>query len=219
MNKRDVALKIAHYNESLDKFNWIARWREMIADRAKKVPMLQDRYAVYEHVNSLIGNKPITYLEFGVASGKSMRSWVKLNQHPDSRFVGFDTFEGLPEDWNKTFPKGAFTMHGKPPEIDDTRLHYEIGFFQKTLRPYLEAHRLNENLVIHLDADIYSATLFALTQLDAYMPPGTIIIFDEFQSFIHEFRAWSDYLSAYLREFDLLVLATRGINAAVRITG
>ena len=35
------------------------------------------------------------------------------NSHSDSRFVGFDSFEGLPEDWNSENPKGHFTTQGR----------------------------------------------------------------------------------------------------------
>ena len=122
MNRRAWALRIARYSETFDKLNWIAKWRAMVDARAAEVPMLKDRYALYEHLNKRLGHHPITYLEFGVASGKSMRAWIGQNRHPEFRFFGFDTFEGLPEKWNATFPKGSFSQSGLPPEIHDTRL-------------------------------------------------------------------------------------------------
>lgn len=60
----------------------------------------------------------IDYLEFGVASGCSLRWWVENNKSQKTRFVGFDTFEGLPEDWVYA-KKGAFTTKGKLPDIQD----------------------------------------------------------------------------------------------------
>jgi len=38
-------------------------------------------------------------LEFGVWQGESTRFFAGLNRSPSSRFYGFDSFEGLPEDW------------------------------------------------------------------------------------------------------------------------
>lgn len=216
MNKRDIALRIARYSELLDKMNWLARWRTMLGTR--DVPAVADRYALYEHVQARLGPGPITYLEFGVHTGKSLKAWVRTNRDPASRFVGFDTFTGLPEDWNKTFAKGAFSTNGVPPAIDDDRVSFQIGMFQQTLRPFLQSHRLTGRLVIHLDADLYSATLYPLTQLDAYMPAGTILLFDEFQSYLHEFRAWHDYVSAYGRQWQVLAWANKGVHTALELT-
>src|SRR5262245_52787878 len=71
------------------------RWlREQGADRK---PRFVHRADLYEYVNGIVAG-PVDYLEFGVASGVSFRKWVTINTHPGSRFFGFDTFDGLPED-------------------------------------------------------------------------------------------------------------------------
>ncbi|MDP9040436.1 MAG: hypothetical protein M3N30_00540, partial [Bacteroidota bacterium] len=59
------------------------------------------RYTLYEAVADYykLDRNEVVYLEFGVASGSSFFWWMKKNTHPGSVFRGFDTFEGLPEDW------------------------------------------------------------------------------------------------------------------------
>src|SRR5919108_1860709 len=62
------------------------------AVRARKIEL-------YRYVNDVaLRNVPVDYLEFGVFRGWSMQQWLQINKHPESRFVGFDTFTGLPED-------------------------------------------------------------------------------------------------------------------------
>lgn len=216
MNKRDVALRVARYSELLDKVNWVARWRAMMTETP--VRDVGSRYDLYAHVQSVFGSAPITYLEFGVHTGKSLKAWLATNTHPESRFVGFDTFTGLPEDWNESFQRGAFAMGGKPPPIDDPRVEFHVGLFQETLRPFLKDFRPKGRLVVHLDADLYSATLYVLTQLDAHLPAGTVLVFDEFQSYLHEFRAWHDYISAYGRTWSVIAWARKGVHAAIELT-
>jgi len=53
---------------------------------------------------------PVTYLEFGVASGVSFEWWLNHLKNPESVFLGFDTFEGLPEDWGLFFKKAPWHM-------------------------------------------------------------------------------------------------------------
>ena len=217
MEKRALAVRVARYSQTLDQLNWAARWRAMIKVKHAGAPALPSRYAMYEYINTAVEAEPVIYLEFGVSSGESLRSWIALNTNVASRFVGFDTFLGLPEDWNHKNPQGTFSTNGRPPPIDDRRVSFQVGLFQATLRPFLNEADLDGRLIVHLDADLYSATLFVLTQLDAHMPSGTVLMFDEFQSVIHEFRAWHDYISAYQRKWKLLALANGGAHAAVEL--
>ena len=61
-----------------------------------------DRAEMYRYVHeSCIRADAVDYLEFGVFQGESIRQWAGLNKHKDSRFFGFDSFEGLPEDWEQ----------------------------------------------------------------------------------------------------------------------
>jgi len=175
-------------------------------------PHFPHREAMYAHiVDTYLGDGPVDYLEFGVHKGKSIREWSRLVSDPDSRFVGFDSFEGLPEDWEQVAARvdtDHFNVGGKPPEIDDPRVSFETGWFQDTLPPFLDKFERRDQLVVHCDADIYSSTLFVLTQCDRILRPGTIVMFDEFASVLNEFSALADYCSAYRRDYEVLAHAS-----------
>lgn len=54
------------------------------------------------------------YLEFGVFLGRTINHMAA--QVPAQKFYGFDSFEGLPEEWRAGFPKGAFALP-QPPKV------------------------------------------------------------------------------------------------------
>jgi O-methyltransferase len=139
---------------------------------------------------------PIIYLEFGVADGETFGWWLKKITHPAAKFYGFDTFQGLPEDWG-IHKKGAFSNEGKIPAFDDDRCRLYKGLFQETLPPSLKNFANDQPKLILLDADLYSSTLFVLTTLAPLLQNGDILVFDEFNSPRHEFRAFADFTQAY----------------------
>jgi O-methyltransferase len=159
------------------------------------------RETMYDYVNKKYGfeNKAISYLEFGVSTGTSFRWWLANAKHADSTFYGFDTFEGLPEDWG-TYKKGD--MASKMPDVGgDNRVQFIAGLFQDTLNEFILKHKLRLELpmpkIIHLDADLYTATIFTLSQLYPFMHKGDIIIFDEFSVATHEFKAYDEFVSSF----------------------
>jgi O-methyltransferase len=166
----------------------------------------------YKYINDrILENCPIDLFEFGVYKGDSLKKWLQINSNPQSRFFGFDSFSGLPEDWKhlggKT-PKGTFDVKGILPDIKDNRVRFVKGYFQDTLSDFLtKEYTIGNRIVIHCDADLYSSTLYVLATMHRLIIPGTIIIFDEFNSVIDEFRAFSDYISSFRRRFKLLASA------------
>lgn len=162
------------------------------------------RYGMYNFLQeTIIKEQEIVYLEFGVAGGDSFKWWMQNHQLPNSRFFGFDTFTGLPEDWGP-FKKGHFAQ-SEIPTIEDERGAFEQGLFQQTLLPFIEKHDFwDKKLVIHLDADLYSATLFVLSQLYSKLKPGDIIIFDEFNVPMSEFKAWDDFSNSFYVDYEVL---------------
>jgi O-methyltransferase len=168
-------------------------------------PESPTRELFYGHVMQRAGlNGPIDYLEFGVYQGASIKWWLENNSAPASSFVGFDTFEGLPEDWTHQAPKGTFSTGGVLPDTSDSRARFLKGLFQQTLPPFLEQHRRGGTLVVHLDADLYSSTLFVLITLAPRLRSGDVLLFDEFCYPMHEYRAFEDCMAAYPLPYDLL---------------
>ena len=162
------------------------------------------RYDLYEYIfreKKLYDE--INYLEFGVSGGYSFSWWVNHNSHPFSVFTGFDTFEGLPEDWGG-FRKGAMTTHAQIPQYDDPRVSFKKGLFQETLPSFLKTLDKNKRKVIMMDADLYSSTLYVLTSLSPYLNKGDIIFFDQFNVPMHEFRAFCDFTESYYLKFQLI---------------
>jgi O-methyltransferase len=205
------------YSRALDRLNWRARWRKTVREDARG-PKFHSREELYKYLNLNILNEPIDLFEFGVYKGDSLREWCALNTHPQTRFFGFDSFEGLPEDWVSEHPKGTFSTSNQLPEIGDTRIQFVPGWFQHTLPGFLLSYEPKNRLVIHNDSDLYSSTLFSLTAMNRLIVPGTVVIFDEFQNAMHEYRALTDYASAYMRKFSIIAATDRFVQAAIRVT-
>lgn len=199
--KKKLANLLFHkYSFILDQVNNNALVKGWVKGQSG-VPVLSGRLALYRFIEGeYLKGEAINYLEFGVYEGASMRAWSAINVNTASRFVGFDSFSGLPEDWNATTKKGSFDVAGVAPKVDDSRISFVEGWFQSTLPKFLEGFRNDRRLVVNNDCDLYSSTAYCLAKLDAIIGPGTIIIFDEFSSALNEFRAWNDYLRSFMRK-------------------
>ena len=204
--KRSARLLFPHYSWLFDRLNWEARLNATVREFPSAVE-LGTREEMYRHVSdTLLGgsSKAFDYLEFGVFEGDSIRQWCALNANANSRFFGFDSFEGLPEDWHSGKRKGAFSTDGRIPQIADHRVSFVAGWFQKTLRGFMASYHPRSQIVIHIDCDLYSSTLYCLTTLDPVITPGTLLVFDDFFDALHVYRALTDYCSAYVRQYRLL---------------
>ena len=175
------------------------------------------RYNLYRHViENEVLNLDINYLEFGVADGHSFNRWMTENNHPASRFHGFDTFTGLPEDFGP-YKKGTFANSNNMPTVKDSRGKFYQGLFQQTLPSFLKNFDNSKKNVIMLDADLYTATLFVLTSLAPYLKKDDIIFFDEFVVPTHEFMAYHQFINSYYFNLDLLGAANNYYFTAFKV--
>lgn len=128
-----------------------------------------------EYVILNFPHKPDTlWLEFGVASGYTINT---ISCFTDDIVYGFDSFEGLPEDWRDGFEKGHFTRFGILPTVNKNVCLIK-GLFTDTLPNFLQIHNKKISF-IHMDADLYSSTKFVLDTVKEYIDEYCIIVFDE----------------------------------------
>lgn len=161
-----------------------------------------------------LGIDDIDYYEFGVFKGKTFRYAQELFSE-GSNFYGYDTFEGLPEEWichipwrddlpkepfrpNEKQSHNNFDLKGVAP--DAGRGIFYKGLFQETIANSLKSHSHENKKVILIDCDLYSSTIVILSQLHSYLKTGDIIIFDEFGDLLNEYKAFEDYKSWFRRE-------------------
>ncbi len=190
------------YSAMFDKMN-----RQPLLSRFRQENAHVTCFASREEMWSFVASRlpgAIDYLEFGVHRGHSIRHFAIENSSAESRFFGFDCFTGLPEDWNADYKRGHFDTGGRLPEIPDARVRFVVGLFQDTLPKFVAEFKTNNRIIVNIDCDLYSSALYCLTKLDAVLPSGAIIIFDEFSSVLHEFRAVHDYLASYRRAFRVI---------------
>ncbi|MGQ0698183.1 MAG: class I SAM-dependent methyltransferase [Panacagrimonas sp.] len=157
------------------------------------------------------------FMEFGVFNGDTINGIadrVKTTVH------GFDSFEGLPEDWQGKFKKGAFHLEGQLPEVrQNVKLH--VGWFDQSL-PKFVAENPGPVSFVHVDCDLYSSTKTIFDFLGDRFVPGTVIVFDEYFNYPgwreHEYRAFQELIAARsLRYRYLIYNDTTWGTAAVQI--
>jgi O-methyltransferase len=176
------------------------------------------RYNLYNALieSEKVGSLPIDFFEFGVSGGDTFRWWLEHNKNPDSRFYGFDTFEGLPEDFGH-IGKGQMAVALESLNITDSRATFYKGLFQDTLVPFLEQYKSDRKKLIHMDADLFSATIFSLSQLYRYLNEGDIIFFDEFAVPKHEFMAFKIFTDSFYVKYEVIAAANNYLFVAVKI--
>lgn len=156
-------------------------------------------------------------LEFGVFRGDSLQLIAK---RCTQQVHGFDSFEGLPDDWTAGRAKGRFSLAGELPAIKALNVALHKGWFDQTVPAFLAAHPGDARFV-HVDCDLYSSTRTVLEQLAPRLVPGTIIVFDEYFNYHgwreHEFRAFAEFVLHHQVTYTYIGFASAHESVAVRI--
>jgi hypothetical protein len=204
-----IPFEVQHQFQMVVNYMKIGRWMD---ERDFRFPeRVRNREAVFAAVAKKIRDEKVLYLEFGVYKGESMRYWSKILRHPESQLHGFDSFEGLPEDFDVDGPyrQGTFDLGGAIPNIDDARVRFFRGWFDQVLPSYKMPN--HDVLVLMMDADLYSSTIYVLRHMRPYIKEGTFIFFDEMSRPEHEPRAFDEFMKESGLKFRP-VCADRGLN-------
>jgi len=165
------------------------------------------------------------YLELGVFTGCTF-SVIRNCVPQHITMYGFDTFEGLPEDWmiddtNILYAKGRFQVEHIPNDTPNSK--FIKGRIEDTLDDFLKEQDKKVGFV-HLDMDLYSGTYYALNKLRPYLVPGTVLAFDDFYDLPgwqnHSFKALLDFANETNTGFEPLCavgMKTGWASAAIKI--
>ena len=116
------------------------------------------------------------FYEFGVWRGASFNYLIKFYE----KGFGFDTFTGLPEDWdtgNIMEKSGSYSSDGIVPEVKGGE--FIMGKFEDSLPVFFSQERPVASL-INFDSDLFTSTICALNYSKKIIDKDTILIFDEF---------------------------------------
>ena len=125
-----------------------------------------NRRQVWTEILKSVRCDQVLYLEFGVFKGAATEFWSRELKNPDSILHGFDSFEGLPEAGGP-WEKGRFDLGEQIPLISDPRVKFFKGWFDQVLPNH--SMPKHETLVLNMDADLYSSTIFVLRHLRPFI--------------------------------------------------
>lgn len=152
-----------------------------------------DRISNLKYALSLVKKEGL-FLEFGVYSGSTIN--IMADMYKNKQIFGFDSFEGLPENWNGWSLEESFFKTSKLPKVRDNIVLVK-GWFNEVLPGFMEQHR-EDVAFLHVDCDIYSSAKYVLDSLAQRIKPGTIILFDEYFNYPnwqnHEHKAFMEFI-------------------------
>lgn len=142
------------------------------------------------------------YFEFGVLNGESMCEAYYILRDQVDRYIGFDSFEGLPRlseideaglSLQSSFREGNYkSMAHEFVEqailstgLARDKLLLVKGFFEETLTTDLQSRLLSEGRasVVHLDVDLYVSTKQALEFIYPFLQTGTWLLCDDYWTY------------------------------------
>ena len=172
------------------------------------------RWALFDRViEKSIKDRP--FYEFGVWRGEAFQYLIKTFK----KGYGFDTFEGIPEDWHEE-KVGAYSNDGNIPEIEGGE--FVVGKFEDSLPAFFSEPRPAAS-VINFDADLYSSTICALNFAKSVIDQHTILIFDEFIINKNweqdEYKALNEFCTNNNYSYEVLALSFFTKQVAVRLIG
>lgn len=186
-----------------------------VEDHMLVTPCFTNKYDLLATGLGAVAIKGGLCCEFGVHSGSTINFISKRVTGP---VHGFDSFEGLPEDWRPGVEKGHFKMDALPPVRPNVKL--VKGWFNESLPGFLNEHT-GPAAFLHIDCDLYSSTRTIFELMGDRIQPGTVLVFDEFFNYPGwrkgEFLAFTEFLSVRSLHSKYLGYVSRNEQVAVQI--
>ena len=153
-------------------------------------------------------------LDLGVWIGWSTRL---ISDASDRTVYGFDTFEGLVEDWQiddqAVIKRGTFSLsepfaqrfirdtgvslHDGVPDALGRKVQFIRGSTYETLAPFLTDRPAAPIKLFHMDLDTYESCRHALETCKDHFVEGSILVFDEYLVTNGEMLAFYEFQSRY----------------------
>ncbi len=186
------------------------RWIAMLQDRNRRTAAATNDFVDREMKNTLFHRNQYKVIEskrdqmyelggyildLGVYRGGSTRLLAK--RFPEETIHGFDSFEGLPEDWSYVLKGGFGDVQGVAPDMPDNVVLYK-GWFDETLPRWKASHCDRPISILRVDCDIYSSTKTIFDVLGDRLGSGSWLVFDELIGYRgwenHEFKAFMEFI-------------------------
>lgn len=187
------------YKKNLHSLLWeraLVTSAEYVEENIKSAVIFKNKEELWEYAISQIKNSDQgSNLEFGVYNGYSINFFSE--RCPDKEFFGFDSFEGLAEDWSGHHsPKGTFNLGGSFPKVNKN-VRLIKGWFHESLPKFLNEKKLQSLSILHIDSDTYEAAIIILKELEPFIKKGVYVIFDEYIGYPNwqngEYKAWQEF--------------------------
>jgi hypothetical protein len=189
--------------------NLVASFARYVAERTlpESVPLLMRRDAVIDSFNYAKENMREAYsfldrfeglrlsiddarkrfpsrtrvLEFGVYKAGMINHQAR--KFPALSFVGFDSFEGLQQQWSGMAPEKTFDLGGRLPKVRGNVALVKGWFAESGPRWRASNPASDIPLLVHVDCDTYAATADVLQLCSDYVEHGVVFHFDDYFGF------------------------------------
>lgn len=159
-------------------------------------------------------NEDGLFIECGVFNADSINYFASKKKK--IKFYGFDSFEGLSENWTGHHKgKGAFDLGGVLPTVKDN-VELIKGWIDDTYPKFLK-EKSQMITFLHIDTDTYSPALIILRESKPYFKKGTIVIFDELIGYPNWKNGELKALNEVMNEDEYEFIAFANAQSAIKI--
>jgi hypothetical protein len=162
------------------------------------------------------------YLEFGVFEGNTINFFSNILEDVGSGDIeihGFDSFEGLKEDWVGLagWPAGILNLNKEIPNLSKNVVPV-VGWVQDSLPQFISENVNMKINFVHMDLDTYPSSKFVLNAIKPFLADGAILLFDQLYNIpgwrVGEYKALIEEFAE--EEFKFIAFAVDSCNVAIQ---